>query len=185
MDEKMKEFKEVCNEISLQEKEELETQLNKKLSDTIKEDIEEYKNRLEKKYEEESFNMQKEYNNNLINLQIDAKKRILEERQNIRNELFQALLIKFKDYCLSDSYKEDFIKMYVHAKTFLESDSKYIIGVVDNDIHKLKQLDEFSDFEILPDKYIGGILIKGKNIIIDNTIYTSLKESIYGTEENN
>ena len=91
MDDKIKEFEEICHRISLQEKEKLEEELKEKLADTITQDIEEYKNKLEKKYKEECFEMQKQYNNNIINLQIDAKKKILTEKQKMQNELFQSL----------------------------------------------------------------------------------------------
>ena len=185
MDDKIKEFEEICNRISLQEKEKLEEELKEKLADTITQDIEEYKNKLEKKYKEECFEMQKQYNNNIINLQIDAKKKILTEKQKMQNELFQSLVCKFKEYCLSDEYKKDFTKMYKYTKTFLENQSGYIIGVVKQDIQNLEQIEDNYDLEILPDKYIGGILLKNKNMVIDNTIYTNLKESIYGTEGNN
>ena len=75
--------------------------------------------------------------------------------------------------------------MYKYTKTFLENQSGYIIGVVKQDIQNLEQIEDNYDLEILPDKYIGGILLKNKNMVIDNTIYTNLKESIYGTEGNN
>ncbi len=183
MDTKLKEFRNICENVSENEKIEMEKVFDEKLNIAIEKEISEYKNVLENKLENAKLEIEKEYYSQKIQYEIKAKRNLYLELENEKKEMFSELVAKLTNYCKTEDYSIRFEKIYTYTKKYLDDEINFIVYVVKDDIEKLKKI-ENCNIEILPDKYIGGILIKSNTKIIDNTIYTNLKERIYGAKEN-
>ena len=184
METKLKEFENICKTESENDKMQLEKEFDEKLKTAIEKEISEYKNSLENKFKNEKIELEKEYYTQKVQHEINSKKNIYLEIENEKKELFNILKDKLTNYCQSKDYENNFEKIYKFAKTYLDNENDFTVCVLERDVEKLKKI-ENCNIEILPNKYIGGILIKSKTKIVDNTIYTNLKARIFATNENN
>ena len=84
----------------------------------------------------------------------------------------------------TEEYKKVLNNMFLEAMKNLEDKKDLTIYIVKNDKDKI-DFSAYGKLEILEDSYIGGVKLQSKNILVDNTILTNLKEKIYGTKKSN
>lgn len=74
--------------------------------------------------------------------------------------------------------------MFFKARELLDEKDDITIYVLEQDKDKF-DFSSYGEIKFLDASYIGGVKLQNKNMLVDNTILTNLKEKIYGTEESN
>ena len=123
-------------------------------------------------------------NKKIIDLNFSAKKELLNEYNYEIDELFNCCKKKLIEFTNTQEYKKVLNNMFLEAMKNLEDKKDLTIYIVKNDKDKI-DFSAYGKLEILEDSYIGGVKLQSKNILVDNTILTNLKEKIYGTKKSN
>lgn len=178
VNEKLARFQEICNTMSKNEKSNMKKELDKKAKKNIEYEVEIYKKKLNFKLEKEKVKIKKEYNCRLIDLEIQAKKLIIKEKERQKKELYDICKKRLEEYTDTYEYKESLNKIIDNTKKYLGEQESFTLYITKKD-YELIEKTRFSEIEILEEKYIGGVMLKKDNIVIDNTFLTNLKETIY------
>ncbi len=184
IDEKLKKFEKLCLEMSEMDKQNLTKKLDDKAKNKIDKSIENYKQKLENKLKKEEIKLEKEFNKKSMDLTIAYKKKVLAEYNNEKNEIFEICKQKLIEYTNTEEYNKSLENMFIKAMDMLDNKERITIYVLKKDKEKFDFM-PYGEIEFLDDSYIGGVKLQNKNMLVDNTILTNLKEKIYGTEESN
>lgn len=182
--EKLKKFEEACIEMANNDKQNLTKELNEKANNRIEKEVAIFKQKLENKLNKEKIRLEKDYNKKIIDLNFSAKKELLNEYNYEIDELFNCCKQKLIEFTNTEEYKKVLNNMFLEAMKNLEDKKDLTIYIVKNDKDKI-DFSAYGKLEILEDSYIGGVKLQSKNILVDNTILTNLKEKIYGTKKSN
>ena len=117
-------------------------------------------------------------------IELIIKKELLNEYNYEIDELFNCCKKKLIEFTNTQEYKKVLNNMFLEAMKNLEDKKDLTIYIVKNDKDKI-DFSAYGKLEILEDSYIGGVKLQSKNILVDNTILTNLKEKIYGTKKSN
>ena len=184
IDEKLKKFEKLCLEMSEMDKQNLTKKLDDKAKNKIDKSIENYKQKLENKLKKEEIKLEKEFNKKSMDLSILYKRNVLDEYNSEKNELFEICKQKLMEFTDTEEYKKSLANMFFKAYEMVDEKDNMIIYVLDKDKDKF-DFSSYGEIKILDTSYIGGVKLQNKNMLVDNTILTNLKEKIYGTEESN
>ena len=119
-----------------------------------------------------------------MDLTIAYKKKVLAEYNNEKNEIFEICKQKLIEYTNTEEYNKSLENMFIKAMDMLDNKERITIYVLKKDKEKFDFM-PYGKIEFLDDSYIGGVKLQNKNMLVDNTILTNLKEKIYRTEESN
>lgn len=170
---------------------------NDKISEEkISEKVSNYKEELAKKYQEEINKLKREFNRNIFDYEINGKKKVSKEREDILEKIENKIVEEFKNFVNTPEY-EEFLKDRITKSKSLEmffEDGEYTIFITENDYNKYyeKFLNQEKSFfqddtrqinitiEKISNSYIGGCIIldKKNKISIDNTIRTDISQKM-------
>ena len=185
---KLKRFEESCLNTARIEAEETVSQIDKKISENIKQDIQEYEEEKQKEYEKKIIKLEHNYNSKIFQLNNDARHAILQKEEELKKEMLSEIVDKLRVFVGSEKYEEFLIKNINKSKEKLnfENADEISIYVTRNDKEKYgaKLKDVFScNLYGIDDSYIGGAICTNetKKISVDNTI-KELLENEYEIE---
>lgn len=184
IDEKLKKFQDTCLEISENDKKNLQAELDTKAKSKIEKELSIFEQKLETKFEKEKMQLEKEYNKKIIHIEFNAKKQLLDEEAQEKQQLFKECVRKLEDYTSTEEYIHLLEQILENTMSYLENRSNITICLTNRDAQKI-DFKNYGNIEIMEDAYIGGLILKNENMLIDNTFLTNLKEKLYGTKENN
>lgn len=170
---------------------------NDKISEEkISEKVSNYKEELAKKYQEEINKLKREFNRNIFDYEINGKKKVSKEREDILEKIENKIVEEFKNFVNTPEY-EEFLKDRITKSKSLEmffEDGEYTIFITENDYNKYyeKFINQEKSFfqddtrqinitiEKISNSYIGGCIIldKKNKISIDNTIRTDISQKM-------
>lgn len=170
---------------------------NDKISEEkISEKVSNYKEELAKKYQEEINKLKREFNRNIFDYEINGKKKVSKEREDILKKIENKIVEEFKNFVNTPEY-EEFLKDRITKSKSLEmffEDGEYTIFITENDYNKYyeKFINQEKSFfqddtrqinitiEKISNSYIGGCIIldKKNKISIDNTIRTDISQKM-------
>ena len=175
-EEKLQSIENVCNNKARLQKLDLEQKLKDKIGKSIQEEMDKYRSKQEARKKNTLYKMEKQYNTNLWQLENEYKQKYIELRTSINNRLREELKIELQNYAKSEQYLNYLRKNINNALNSIEDKQNIIIYLTSQDRQRLSQ--EFTNIEVMDDKYIGGCIVKGDSQIINNTILENLEEKI-------
>ncbi len=184
IEEKLKKFEKVCLEMSDTDKQNLTKELDEKAKNKIDKSVDNYKQKLENKLRKEETRLEKEYNKKSMDLSISYKRKVLDEYNSEQNELFEICKQKLIEFTNTEEYSKSLTNMFLKAMEMLDEKENLTIYVLEKDMSRF-DFASYGEVKALNNSYIGGVKLQNKNMLVDNTILTNLKEKIYGTEESN
>ncbi len=184
IDEKLKKFQDTCLEMSNNDKKTLQTELDTKAKSKIEKELNTFEQKLETKFEKEKLQLEKEYNKKIIDLEFNAKKQLLAEEEQENQQLFDACVQKLEAYTSTEEYIQLLGQILENTMSYLENCENVTIYLTNKDVQKVN-FKNYGNIETLEDTYIGGLMLRNEDMLIDNTFLTNLKERLYGTKENN
>ena len=185
---KLKKFEESCLNIARIEAEETVNQIDNKISENIKQEIQEYEEEKQREYEKKIIKLEHNYNSKIFQLNIDAKHTILQKEEELKKEILTEIVDRLRVFIESEKYEEYLIKNINQSreKLNIEDTDEISIYVTRNDKEKyeekLRKIFSCNLYD-LDDEYIGGAICTNetKNISVDNTI-KELLENEYKIE---
>ncbi len=157
--------------------------------------IEEHKNSLEKMFQEhkeareqeisqrilaESRILKREINKTVSAKQLEYRRILSSKTEEIKNSLFQEVKEKLIAFKSTPEYL-DFLCRHIEKSLLFAGEDEMIIYIDPSDEHLLPLLKERFGFAPLlsRDSWIGGMraVIRSKNILIDNSFETLLKDA--------
>lgn len=175
-EEKLQSIENVCNNKARLQKLDLEQKLKDKIGKSIQEEMDKYRNKQEIRKKNTLSKMEKEYNTNLWELDNEYKQKYINLRIDISNRLMKELKTEMQSYTQTEEYLNYLRKNINNALNSIEDKQNIIIYLTSQDRQRLSQ--EFTNIEVMDDKYIGGCIVKGDSQIINNTILENLEEKI-------
>ena len=175
-EEKLQSIENVCNNKARLQKLDLEQKLKDKIGKSIQEEMDKYRNKQEIRKKNTLSKMEKEYNTNLWKLDNEYKQKYINLRIDISNRLMKELKTEMQSYTQTEEYLNYLRKNINNALNSIEDKQNIIIYLTSQDKQRLSQ--EYTNIEIMEDKYIGGCIVKGDSQIINNTILENLEEKI-------
>ncbi len=157
--------------------------------------IDDYKKALDKLFEEHKTDSQRkadlqlrlgrdilerDMNKELSREQIQIKRDMAKKQDSLKEQLFQEVQELLEKYMASPDYKKLLLKQIKAASSFAGTDA-IIIYINPSDADKLPELEQSAKIPLTISQasFIGGIraVIESKNILIDNSFETQLKEA--------
>lgn len=184
IDEKLEKFQDTCLEMSNNDKKNLQTELDTKAKSKIEKELAIFKQKLETKFEKEKLQLEKDYNKKIIDLEFDSKKQLLDEDEQEKQQLFNECVQKLEAYTSTDEYIHFLGQILENTISYLENHENVTIYLTNRDAKKV-DFKDYGKIETLEDTYIGGLMLRNDDMLIDNTLLTNLKEKLYGTKGNN
>ena len=119
-------------------------------------------------------------NKELSREQIQIKRDMAKKQDSLKEQLFQEVQELLEKYMASPDYKKLLLKQIKAASSFAGTDA-IIIYINPSDADKLPELEQSAKIPLTISQasFIGGIraVIESKNILIDNSFETQLKEA--------
>ena len=184
IEEKLKKFERICLEMSDADKQILTKELDEKARNKIEKSVDNFNQKLENKIKKEKIRLEKEYNKKNMDIDIVYKRKALAEYTSEKNELFESCKQRLQEFTNTSEYNKSLSNMFFKAMELLDEKDDITIYVLEQDKDKF-DFSSYGEIKFLDASYIGGVKLQNKNMLVDNTILTNLKEKIYGTEESN
>ena len=157
--------------------------------------VEEYKNTLQKNYEERkdaahrkaeanyrmaSENIIRERNRRLSAETMEIRRKVLEKTSEISDRVFDDVKLRLTDYMKTSAYDELLCAQIKNASEFAQGDT-ITVYINPTDAQKIKTLEEKTGVSLtVSDRdFIGGTraVIPSRSILIDNSFLTKLEEA--------
>lgn len=193
---KIEKIEKNCIDTAKKEQALLKTENDKIFEEKITEKINNYKDELAKKYEEQINKLKREYNRNIFDYEVAGKKNVSKAREELLEKIENKIVEEFKKFVNTPEYDE-FLKFRITASKPLEiffEDGEYTIFITENDYNKYYERISKHEFpfnqeektnlnitiEKISNSYIGGCIIldKKNKISIDNTIRTDISQKM-------
>ena len=182
---KIEELREDCIREANIEADEMNKNIDEKIENDIKEQLDEYSKKQRIRYDREMKGFEKQYNIKKYELEKNSKMNLLEKQKEIIIDLINSVEKKMKDFVHSEKYFDYLVKNINNSLNKIGSKTNsVIIYITDYDYNRYSNMlsASFKDYTIktISDKNIGGCkcLDKDSNIIIDNTISLLIRERI-------
>lgn len=156
--------------------------------------IDDYKESLEKVYEEskcnllrkadvnfnlESRNLLREKNKVLSN-ELSEERKILNDRtEELTHQLFEEVKDKLFKYRTTSEYKDMIVNQILQAKKYADATDMFVyMDPDDKDLVSIVEEKTSSKIELYSSSFLGGtkIVIPSKNVLIDNSFLSKLEE---------
>ena len=182
---KIEELREDCIREANIEADEMNKNIDEKIENDIKEQLDEYSKKQRIRYDREMKGFKKQYNIKKYELEKNSKMNLLEKQKEIIIDLINSVEKKMKDFVHSEKYFDYLVKNINNSLNKIGSKTNsVIIYITDYDYNRYSNMlsASFKDYTIktISDENIGGCkcLDKDSNIIIDNTISLLIRERI-------
>ena len=156
INQKLKKFEESCLNTARMDAEETVNQINNKISENIKQEIQDYEEEKQKEYEKKIIKLEHNYNSKVFQLNNDAKHAILQKKEELKKEIMTEIVEKLKVFVQSEKYEEFLIKNINKSreKLNIENTDKISIYLTKNDKKryetKLEDISSKLQYSIMP-----------------------------------
>ncbi len=182
IDKKIEKIEKSCYEIAKKELKELEEENNINISKKKSLMLEEYKDELSIKYNDDISQIERDYNKSIFDYEMLEKVKLKVYKEEKIYSIYSKVLEQLKNYVFSLDYE----KFLLHNISNLLSKYKAedcIIYLTENDFNKFgKKIQEKFNCRIekIENEYIGGCIIVNEleKISIDNTLKTNIQDEI-------
>ena len=125
--------------------------------------------------------MEKEFYKQIYSYELEQKKKIIDTVKKQSLELIKEIenvICKMLDIKL---YEEFFFNTLKETLEKVNIDNNTIIGVIKKDYDRYSENIEIKynvKCKIIDDKFIGGLILENKNVLIDNTLKNAIEENV-------
>ena len=182
---KLEDLRADCIMQAKNEADEMNRNIDEKVENDIKEQIEEYSKKQKIRFDREIKGLEKQYNTKKYELEKNSKMNLIKKQKEIIFDLINSVEMKMKDFVQSEKYFDYLINNINNSLNKIGSKSNNVIIYItnyDNSRYSNILLENFKDYtiETISDNNIGGCkcLDKNSNVIIDNTISLLIREKI-------
>lgn len=176
IEEKLTHIENICRNQAKLQKQDLENQINLKIKDSIQEEIELFKKKLDKKNNTIFEKLEKEHNSNLWELEKEFKQKEIDAKNTIMLNLYEELKSELKEFTKSEQYVDYLQKNIEKTLSKFRNKQNLTIYVISKDVEKIS--DMYENIKAIEDKYIGGCIIENDNQRVNNTLLENLEEKI-------
>lgn len=182
---KLEDLRNDCITQAKNEANEMNNNIDMKIENDIKEQIEEYSKKQEVRFNREIKNLEKQYNTKRYELEKEVKMNLLEMQKEVKMDLINTVEENMKIFVQSEEYLNYLIKNINNSLSKIgKKGDNIIIYITNYDSGRYSKIlsANFNEYNIetISDDNIGGskCLDKSSNIIIDNTIRLLIRERI-------
>lgn len=174
-----------CYEMATNDANELSETIEEKINKNIKEEVELYKEKSNRKNEKKYRKLEQNYNCRIFDEENMARHAIMDVEDMIKKDLKDTVTEQIKEFVNSEIYKSFLFKNISSAinKLNIEDGNIIKINITDNDFNKYK--DEIRDkfnfkVDVISNTNIGGSICvnESKNISINNTLKILIEENL-------
>jgi vacuolar-type H+-ATPase subunit E/Vma4 len=183
---KLEKIEKNCYEIARKQLKEMQENNDKVIAEGVEAKLDEYKNSLAVKFEDESKRLKRDFNREVYEFEMSTKARINSFKKQMKDNMFNRVEASITAFVDSDEYK-GYLLSNIRAsfeKHSLDS-NKVTIFITEKDFGKFgEEIKETfkSNVETIPNENIGGSIVidRNKKISVDNTIRTNIIDKIDG-----
>jgi len=183
---KLEKIEKNCYEIARKQLKEMQENNDKVIAEGVEAKLDEYKNSLAVKFEDESKKLKRDFNREVYEFEMSTKARINSFKKQMKDNMFNRVEASITAFVDSDEYK-GYLLSNIKAsfeKHSLDS-NKVTIFITEKDFGKFgEEIKETfkSNVETIPNENIGGSIVidRNKKISVDNTIRTNIIDKIDG-----
>lgn len=183
---KLEKIEKNCYEIAKKQLKEMQENNDKVIAEGVEAKLDEYKNNLAVKFEDESKRLKRDFNREVYEFEMSTKARINSFKKQMKDNMFNRVEASITAFVDSDEYK-GYLLSNIKAsfeKHSLDS-NKVTIFITEKDFGKFgEEIKETfkSNVETIPNENIGGSIVidRNKKISVDNTIRTNIIDKIDG-----
>lgn len=178
---KKEDLKESCKRLVDKEKQELEIKIKENMQEQIILEIQEYTEKQEAAYQKKCEKIEKDFYKQIYSYELDGKKKIIDTIKNQNQELIKEIEKCISQMLDTPQYEEFFENTLKETLKRVNVENDIVIGLVNKDYNKYSKKIESSygiKCKIIEDKFIGGLILENKNVIIDNTLKNAIEEKV-------
>lgn len=184
---KLLKFKEDCLKQAGQDADNLQLNIKEKIDAQVAEELKQYNEKQEIKFERELKKIEKDYYARRFALETDIKQKLLQKEQEIQEDYKLELENMLKLFVKSEEYEEFLIKNIEKSLAKVQEDKEakgLVIYLTKEDkknySQKLKEVYPNIKIELMDEENLGGsqCYCKKKNIFVDNTLKLAVIEQV-------
>ena len=183
---KLEKIEKNCYEIARKQLKEMQENNDKVIAEGVEAKLDEYKNSLAVKFEDESKRLKRDFNREVYEFEMSTKARINSFKKQMKDNMFNRVEASITAFVDSDEYKGYLLNNIKASFEKHSLDSNEVtIFITEKDFGKFgEEIKETfkSNVETIPNENIGGSIVidRNKKISVDNTIRTNIIDKIDG-----
>lgn len=177
---KLKHFEEICTRDAAEKYEKMISDYTAYQESVLKEHMEQANKQAELQLQAETEKIRREANKELSVNQIAIKRRYSQKKEELQEKIFTELRDRLARFMETPQYEAMLIKQIKKAKEFAGNEEIHIyIDPADQEKRHILSMQTDCDIRVSQYPFIGGTraVIASKNVLIDNSFETKLKEA--------
>lgn len=177
---KLKHFEEICTRDAAEKYEKMISDYTAYQESVLKEHMEQANKQAELQLQTETEKIRREANKELSVNQIAIKRRYSQKKEELQEKIFTELRDRLARFMETPQYEAMLIKQIKKAKEFAGNEEIHIyIDPADQEKRHILSMQTDCDIRVSQYPFIGGTraVIASKNVLIDNSFETKLKEA--------
>jgi hypothetical protein len=180
---KIEKLEKSCYETAKKELKILEKENSDVYSEKINEMVEDYKEYLRKKYNQEINKLSREYNREVFDYEMEEKVKLNKFKNTLIDNMKTKIEYAMHNFINTEEYENYLINNIKISMNKIKNIEDTTIYLTEKDYYKFKEKIENNfniKFDKLENDYIGGSIIinNRERISVDNTIKTNIEEKI-------
>jgi hypothetical protein len=180
---KIEKLEKSCYETAKKELKILEKENSDVYSEKINEMVEDYKESLRKKYNQEINKLSREYNREVFDYEMEEKVKLNKFKNTLIDNMKTKIEYAMHNFINTEEYENYLINNIKISMNKIKNIEDTTIYLTEKDYYKFKEKIENNfniKFDKLENDYIGGSIIinNRERISVDNTIKTNIEEKI-------
>ncbi len=188
VNEKLAKFKYDCINQAKKDAEDLQLKIKEQIDSQVSEELKEYYEKQEIKFNRSLKNLEKEFHANCYLLETEAKQKVIQRQEEIKKDFKLSLKKKVEDFANGSEYEKYLFKNIDSTMKKINADKTNLNNITlyltDRDKNKfqdrLSKIYQGIIIEIIDDENIGGCRCFNReaNIFIDNTLKLGIEEQV-------
>lgn len=183
VDKKIEKLEKSCYEIARNELKELKESNDINTNERLSLMIENYKDDVSKKYNDEMKKIDREYKRNIFDFEKNERLKIKLFKQELIEKIYSSIVVECKNYINTSNYKKYLLSSINNILNKFKDETECIIFITQSDYQKFGNeiKNKFKlNVEKIEDDNIGGCIIlnQKEKISIDNTLKTNIQEEV-------
>lgn len=177
---KLKHFEDVCTHSAAEQYEKMISDYTSYQESVLQEHMEQAKKQAELQVQTETEKIRREANKRLSVSQIAIKRRYSQKKEELQGKIFSELRDRLARFMESSQYEAMLTEQIKKAKEFAGNEEIHIyIDPSDQEKQQLLSMQTGCDIRVSQYPFLGGTraVIASKNVLIDNSFETKLKEA--------
>ena len=179
----LRRFNQYCVKQAATEAREIEKIVNKEIEEQVSFALADYEKEKKKECAKKITQIERDYHQMIWEIERNAKKAILEKKQEVINQVREGLTQKLSAFIDSRAYKEYFFLWLAQAMEKIPQEEKTIVYVRLRDKKRYgtmirKQYPQVIKVEEMEEEKLGGCICKSEQVFIDDTIEAKIQKSL-------